>query len=185
MTIKNYLYCDQLAKQIQMILDRELPPECAKNISAGDFSLLPPPAHLSGYLPAVLIDNTDVRIQDVNAVWDIVKMEHRFDIHYLYPYDFRTSQHVPAVAKTNLALVANVLFGYRGLAGFEIPSSDTQAGGYIEDTRVEAVRFDCAETKLFRVIEVPMAVSTIEYSVHFRTFQRQRPKGAGAERSVI
>lgn len=170
--IKNYIYCDRIGEQIRKLLDRELPTECAKNISTGDFSILPEPERLTAYLPAVLIHNTNVQVQDINAGLDLVLTENHFEVLYLYPYDFKRMEDVPAIAKENLRMIANVLMNHRTLEGYTVEPSEHEAGGILTTSRVDVIRFDSAETKLFRSIEVPMAVGVIEYVTEFRTYQR-------------
>lgn len=167
----NYFYCDKIAEQIRTLLDKELPVECARNISTGDFGILPEPSHLIEYLPAVLIRNTDVVVHDVNAALEIVLTENKYEIMYLYPYTFSEMQDVPAQAKRNLQMIANVLMRHRTLDGFGMSPSEEEAGGILLSGKVDQLHFDSAETKLFRTIDVPMAVGVIDYIAEFRTYQ--------------
>lgn len=172
--MKNYLYCQQIGEKIKELLDRELSKECAKNISTGDFGILPEPENLNRYLPAVLIDNTAVNIEDVNPTLDIVRMEHVFDIYYLYPYSFMNMEDVSMQAKIYLGQIANSLMNYRGLEGLSFEAAKEESGGFIEGTSLEGIVFSSAETKLFRAMEIPANIGKLEYKVLFRTYQRRQ-----------
>lgn len=170
--MKNYLYSDKIAERIQALLDRELTAGCAKNVSIGDLSILPEPEELTDYLPAVLIHNTEVQVEDVNAGLDIVLTENHFEIMYLYPYTFAKMEDVPAEAKKHVNTIANLLMNHRTLEEYTVEPTEKEAGGQLLSSRVEAVRFDCAETKLFRAIDIPMSMGIIDYTAEFRTYQK-------------
>lgn len=169
--MKNYFYNDRIAQRLQMLLDKELPAECARNISTGEFGILPEPDSLAEYLPAVLIRNTGVALKEVNGALGIMMTENNFEIVYLYPYTFTQLQDVPDQARKNLQLIANLLLCSRTLDSFSVAPDQEEAGGILLAGKVKNLRFDSRETKLFRREEVPAVVGVIEYTAEFRTYQ--------------
>lgn len=169
--LKNYFYAEQIAQRIKEILDEHLSQECAKNISTGDFSILPEPERLDGYLPAVIIENGGLGVESANEQLAIYYMLHQFSIWYFYPYSFETMEDVPLKAKQHLHQIANVLMNFKRLDGFEIKRSETEAGGLVLGSSIQQLAYDNAETKLFRALDLPMFIGRIDYQVDFRTYQ--------------
>lgn len=169
--MKNYFYADQIAAMMREILNRELSQDCAKNISTGDFSILPEPEKLNAFLPAVIIENTEVDVQCANEALDIFYQPHQFALWYLYPYRFEVFEDTPKVAKAYVHEVANVLMNHMTLGGLDIAPSDTEAGGRVIASQVLRIAYDNAETKLFRALDLPMFIGRIDYQVDFRTYQ--------------
>lgn len=169
--MKNYFYADQIAARLRELLNRELSQECAKNISTGDFSILPEPEKLNNYLPAVIIENTSLEMDCANESLDIYYQPHQFAIWYFCPYRFEAFEDTPQIAKGHIHEVANVLMHYVTLDQFGIEPSNTEAGGRVIASQVLRIAYDNAETKLFRALELPMFIGRIDYQVDFRTYQ--------------
>lgn len=169
--MKNYFYTEQLAERIRDILNRELSGECARNISTGDFSILPEPENLNKYLSAVIIEHTALDISCANEQLDIFYQPHQFAVWYFYPYAFTEFENTPAKAMQYVHEVANVLMNYMTLDDLDISPSETEAGGRVIASQVLRIAYDNAETKLFRMLDLPMFIGRIDYQVDFRTYQ--------------
>lgn len=169
--MKNYFYTEQLAERIRDILNRELSEECARNISTGDFSILPEPESLNKYLPAVIVEHTALDVSCANEQLDIFYQPHQFAVWYFYPYAFTEFENTPKKAMQYVHEVANVLMNYMTLDGFEVEATETEAGGKVLSSQVQRIAYDNAETKLFRALDLPMFIGRIDFLVEFRTYQ--------------
>lgn len=169
--MKNYFYTTEIANKIKELLDEKLPIKVAKNISVGDFTVLPAPEKLEEYLPAVIIDTSDNDITDSNLALDIYSQQLTFDIYYLYPYTFKEFEDTPAEAIQRAEQVANTLMNYKTLEDFTIEPTETEAGGQVVTSAISSIDFDTAETKFFKALQIPAYISHIEYYLAFRTFR--------------
>ena len=167
----NYFYTDMIAEQIKTICDEELPVEIAKNISCGDFSILPEPEKLNDYLPAIIIKSKGVDTVETNKALGIFNMDYMFDVYYLFPYEFKEFEDTPKQAKLNTQKVANLFLNYPDLDEFNIEKSDYEQGGYVVDSEIGVIEFDSAETALFKMLDVPMCIGKIPLKIKFMTYQ--------------
>jgi hypothetical protein len=170
--MKNYFYTTEIANKIKELLDEKLPAEVAKNISVGDFTVLPAPEKLEEYLPAVIINLSNNDVVDSNLSLDIYSQQYTYDIHYLFPYRLREFEDTPIEAIKSAEYIANILMNYRTLNDFTIDPTENEAGGQVITSAISNLSFDNAETKLFRALEVPAYIVHIEYYLAFRTFRR-------------
>lgn len=169
--MKNYFYTTEIADAIKQLFDEKLPIEVAKNISTGDFTVLPAPSKLDEYLPAVIINLSDNDITDSNIALGIYTQQYTYDIYYLYPYTFKEFEDTPKEATINAEYIANVLMNHRTLNDFTVEPTETEAGGQILTSAISSLSFDNAETELFRALEIPAYIVHIEYYLAFRTFR--------------
>ena len=169
--MKNYFYTTEIADEIRRLLDEKLPIEVAKNISVGDFTILPAPEKLDEYLPAVIINLSDNDVVDSNIALDIYTQQYTYDIYYLYPYTFNEFEDTPVEAIQKAETIANTLMNYRTLDDFIIEPTEDESGGQVITSAISRLTFDNAETKLFRALEIPAYIVHIEYYLVFRTFR--------------
>lgn len=170
-SVKNYFYTTEIADAIKDLFDEKLPLQVAKNISVGDFTVLPAPDKLDEYLPAVIINISDNDVTDSNIALDIYTQQYTYDIYYLYPYTFKEFEDTPKEATKNAEYVANILMNYKTLNDFIINQDDDEAGGQIITSAISKLSFDNAEAKLFRALDIPAYIVHIEYYLAFRTFR--------------
>mgnify|MGYP001027098359 CR=1 FL=1 len=169
--MRNYFYTTDIAVEIKELLDRELPSRAAKNISVGDFTILPAPEKLDEYLPAVIINLSDNDVVDSNIALDIYTQQYTYDIYYLYPYTFKEFEDTPVEAIKKAEIIANTLMNNRTLGDLRVDPTEDEAGGQVITSAVSRITFDNAETKLFRALEIPAYIVHIEYYLAFRTFR--------------
>jgi len=169
--MKNYFYTTRIANKVKELLDEKLPIEVAKNISVGDFTVLPAPEKLEEYLPAIIIDTSNNNITDSNLALGIYTQQLTFDIYYLYPYTFKEFEDTPTEAIQKAEQIANILMNYRTLEDFVIEPTETEAGGQVITSAISGIDFDTAETKFFKALQIPAHISHIEYYLAFRTFR--------------
>lgn len=169
--MKNYFYTTEIADAIRDLFDEKLPQEVAKNISTGDFTVLPAPSKLEEYLPAVIINLSDNDVTDSNIALGIHTQQYTYDIYYLYPYTFKEFEDTPKKATKNAEYIANVLMNHRTLDDFTIEPTEMEAGGQVITSTISRLNFDNAETDLFRALEIPASIVHIEYYLAFRTFR--------------
>ncbi len=169
--MKNYFYTTEIADAVKELFDEKLPLEVAKNISTGDFTVLPAPDKLDDYLPAVIISISDKDVDWANMSLDISTQEDTYDIYYLFPYTFKEFEDTPKEATINAEYIANTLMNYRTLNDFTVEPTETEAGGQVITSAISSLSFDNAETKLFKALEVPAYIVHIEYYLAFRTFR--------------
>lgn len=169
--MKNYFYTTEIAKAIKELLDDKLPIDEIKNISVGDFTVLPAPDKLDEYLPAVIINLSDNDVVDSNIALDIYTQQYTYDIHLIYPYKFKEFEDTPVEAIKKAEMVANILMNHKTLDGFTIYSSEDEAGGQIVTSAISRLNFDNAETKMFRALDIPAYIVHIEYYLAFRTYR--------------
>ncbi|GMG96254.1 hypothetical protein [Tepidimicrobium xylanilyticum] len=169
--MKNYFYTTEIANKIRNLLDGKLPIEVAKNISVGDFTILPAPEKLDEYLPAVIINLSCNDLVDSNIALDVYTQQYTYDIYYLYPYTFREFEDTPVEAIQKAEVIANIFMNHKTIDDFKIEPTEKEAGGQIITSTVSRLTFDNAETKLFRALEIPAYIIHIEYYLAFRTFR--------------
>ncbi|CAK7055813.1 hypothetical protein [Tissierella sp.] len=169
--MKNYFYTTEIADAIRDLFDEKLPLEVAKNISVGDFTVLPAPSKLDDYLPAVIINLSDNDVTDSNIALGIYTQQYTYDIYYLYPYTFKEFQDTPKEATKNAEYIANILMNYRTLNDFIIEPTEVESGGRVITSAISSLSFDNAETKLFRALDIPAYIVHIEYYLAFGTFR--------------
>lgn len=169
--MKNYFYTTEIANKIKELLDEELPLEVAKNISVGDFTVLPQPKDLEEYLPAIIINLSDNDVVDSNIALDIYTQQYTYDIHYIYPYQFKEFEDTPVEAIQKAEMVANTLMNYKTLDDFIVEPTEEEAGGEIITSAIARLSFDNAETELFKALEIPAYIIHIEYYLAFRTYR--------------
>lgn len=171
--MKNFFYSNELALKIEEILDANLP-ATIKNISTGDFSILPMPddQKFHEYFPAVIIHLKDVENTTANKALQIYQQEYSFEISYIYPYTFETFEDVPASARVNVQKVANIFMNNPRLEDFVMAKTNEEAGGQVLTSKVQMIHFDNAESEVFRNLEIPISVAVLEYVVAFRTYQK-------------
>ena len=169
--MRNYFYTTDIAVEIKELLDRELPSRAAKNISVGDFTILPAPEKLDEYLPAVIINLSDNDVVDSNIALDIYTQQYTYDIYYLYPYTFKEFEDTPVEAIKKAENVANILMNHKTLDDFTVPPSEGEVGGQIITSAISRLNFDNAETKMFRALDIPAYIVHIEYYLAFRTYR--------------
>ena len=167
----NYFYTEQIAEQIKKICDEELPVEIAKNISCGDFSILPEPESLNDYLPAIIINSKGVSTTETNKAASIFNMNYTFEVYYLFPYEFKEFEDTPRQAKVNAQKVANLFLNYPDLDEFEVEQTDNEQGGYVAESEIGIIEFESAETALFKMLDVPMSICKIPLTINFMTYQ--------------
>lgn len=178
--MKNFFYSTEIGDQIKHLLDTILDEDEAKNITTGDFSVLPDPEKLNDFLPAVVITLRQNVINNGNSQLGAVSVPYIYDIYYLYPYSFKEFEDIPAASKKITEKISNIFLNYPNLVitedeendpyrtpKFEIEKSDTEAGGYVTSSEVIAIDYDNAETKLFNLLEWPMATARIQLQVEF------------------
>lgn len=168
--MKNYFYSNDIANKIKELLDAKLPADI-KNISVGGFDILPAPDRLNEFLPAVIISSEESEITDANKAMDIMLQEYVYTIYYLYPYTFSEFEDTPSKSRQGAEKVANALINYRTLDDLVIDPTEHEAGGQIITSAISSIKFDNAETKFFRTLEIPASIAIIEYLVAFRTFK--------------
>ncbi len=169
--MKNYFYTTEIAKAIRELLDDKLPIDEIKNISVGDFTVLPAPDKLDEYLPAVIINLSDNDIVDSNIALDIYTQQYTYDIHLIYPYKFKEFEDAPVEAIKKAENVANILMNHKTLDDFTVPPSEGEVGGQIITSAISRLNFDNAETKMFRALDIPAYIVHIEYYLAFRTYR--------------
>lgn len=169
--MKNYFYTTEVADRIKELFDNELPLDIAKNISVGDFTVLPAPDKLEEYLPAVIINVSEQDVTDSNLSLDIFTQQYTYDIYYLYPYTFKEFEDTPKTATKNAEYVANLLMNFRTLDDFKVESNDFEAGGEVITSAISKLDYDNAETKLFRSLDIPAHITHIEFYLAFRTYR--------------
>jgi|GEM_PF-6480330 len=169
--MKNYFYTTEIANAIKELLDDKLPIDEVKNISVGDFTVLPAPDKLDEYLPAVIINLSDNDVVDSNIALDIYTQQYTYDIHLIYPYKFKEFEDTPVEAIKKAEMVANILMNHKTLDDFIIYSSEDEAGGQIVTSAISRLNFDNAETKMFRALDIPAYIVHIEYYLAFRTYR--------------
>ena len=169
--MKNYFYTTEVADKMKELFDRELPLDIAKNISVGDFTVLPAPDKLEEYLPAVIINVSEQDVSDSNLSLDIFTQQYTYDLYYLYPYTFKEFEDTPKKATKNAEYVANLLMNLRTLEDFTIDPTSLEAGGQVVTSAISKLDYDNAETKLFRSLDIPAHITHIEYYLAFRTFR--------------
>lgn len=170
--IKNYFYSIEIANRIKEILDNELPEEF-KNISTGDFSILPPPDRLEEFLPAVIIDVDNNNFKSLNAHNGMTNQVYKFSINYIYPYDFKAFQDTSAIARKNAETIGNILLNYPTLNDFFIERNEKEIGGEITSSTINEIKFDNAETQFFRALDIPASIVEIPFEVSFITYERR------------
>lgn len=169
--MKNYFYTTDIANRIKDLLDDNLSLEVVKNISVGDFTVLPQPEKLEEYLPAVIINLSENDVVDSNIVLDIYTQQYTYDIHFIYPYTFKEFEDTPVEAIEKAEAVANVLMNYKTLNDFVVDPTEVESGGQVVTSAISRLRFDNAETELFRAINIPAYIVNIEYYLAFRTYR--------------
>jgi len=169
--MKNYFYTSEIANAIKELLDEKLPIDEIKNISVGDFTVLPAPDELDEYLPAVIINLADNEVVDSNIALDIYTQQYTYDIHLVFPYRFKEFEDTPVEAIKKAEMVANILMNYKTLDDFMVEADEYEAGGQILTSAISSLNFDNVETKMFRALEIPAYIVHIEYYLAFRTFR--------------
>jgi len=171
--LKNYFYSNEIGERIRGLIDTKVSAECAKNVSVGDISILPAPDKLNEYLPAVLITTNEVENVSTNENLDISYTPYYYTIYYLYPYTYENDSNTEIEAKKYAQEVANVLMNYRTLDNFKIPALDTEIGGLVIYSKLSNIKFDSAESEVFRALEVPAKIITMDFAVGFRTYRKE------------
>lgn len=169
--MRNYFYTDKLAARIQELLAAALSESTARNISTGDFGILPAPDYLNDYLPAIIIEQTQLEVTCAHEGLGIFYQPHQFCLWYFYPYEFNDWEPTAQKGARYLQEVANVLMNQPTLSDYRIEPSPAEAGGRVINAQVLRLSYDNAETKLFRAMELPLFVGRIDYQVDFRTYQ--------------
>ena len=168
--MKNYFYTTEIGEKIKDLLNEKLPDDI-KNISVGDFTVLPAPDKLEEYLPAVIINLNDNDVVDSNIALDIYTQQYTYDIYFIYPYQFREFEDTPSEAIKRAEEIANILINYKTLDDFIVDPADDEVGGQIITSAISKLTFDNAETKMFRALEIPAYIVHIEYYLAFRTYR--------------
>lgn len=169
--MKNYFYTTEIANKIKELLDEKLPTDEIKNISVGDFTVLPAPDKLDEYLPAVIINLSDNDVVDSNIALGIYTQQYTYDIHLIYPYQFKEFEDTPTEAIKKAELIANILMNHKTLDDFIVEADENEAGGQIVTSAISRLTFDNAETKMFRALDIPAYIVHIEYYLAFRTYR--------------
>jgi hypothetical protein len=169
----NYFYSDRLAERIKALLDEHLPDEAARNISVGDFSVLPDPDEYAAHFPAVVISADEMENIAANASKGIFYTPYHFTVYYFYPYTFDGDESAVRQGKRYAEAVANVLMNLPSLDGFEVECSETEAGGMVVASELSRIRYDSAEQAFFRELGLPLSIAAISFSVDFRTYAKE------------
>lgn len=168
--MKNYFYSNVIAEQIRTLLDENLSEEVSKNITVGDFSVLPSPKNLNEYLPAIVISLAEMDNKCANETLNVMYTPYYFNIYYIYPYTFESNMNPEKRGRRNAEKVANVLMNFRTLDGFKIKKSEVEAGGLVIHSVLSNIKYESLEDEFFRRVEIPMHISSIEFCVGFRTY---------------
>lgn len=171
MEINNFLYPEQISDRLKEMLNTSLGEREARNISTGDFKMLPEPDKLNEYLPAVIISNTGVDIIEANNEIGIYLEKYLFTIYFLYPYEFDSFKDTPRDMKIIANKIANTFMSYPTLNRLIIQASENEQGGEVVGAAIKKIGYDNAETQMFSLLELPMATATLFMEVDFRTYQ--------------
>ena len=98
-------------------------------------------------------------------------MDYTFEVYYLFPYEFKEFEDTPRQAKINAQKVANLFLNYPDLDEFDVEQTDDEQGGYVVESKIGIIEFDSAETALFKMLDVPMAICKIPLTINFMTYQ--------------
>lgn len=169
--MKNFFYEEQVMEKVKEILN-SLTEEQAKNITCGDFSVLPLPEELGNYLPAVIITAVETEPEFANRVSETLYTPYTFHINYIYPYTFKALEDTPRESKKVAYTIANLFLNNRTLGDLEIPRGETEAGGKVLDCMITKIDFNPAENTFFTALEIPASVAEITLEVDFRTYQK-------------
>ena len=170
---RNYFYSNEIAEQIKSLLDENLPKDAAKNITVGDFSVLPDPDTYHEYLPAVIISTNEMTVTSANLNRRIFHTPYNYTIYYLTPYTFEQDTDAVKEAKSNAEVIANILIGDHTLDGFEIDMAYDEAGGVVVSSALSRIRYDSAERAFFRELRLPVSIASIDFTVDFRTYAKE------------
>lgn len=170
--MKNYFYPNEIACKIKQLINDNISSVSAKNITVGDFSVLPQPKDLPKYLPAVLINNDEIVNVFANESLNIAYTPYYYSIYYIYPYTFEhvSSTETEINTKKYINELSNVLMNFRTLDNFKIEKNDNEAGGLVVYSKLSNIEFDTAESEFFRGLKIPVNISKITFCVGFRTF---------------
>ena len=171
--MKNYFYSNEIAEHIKTLLDENLPTDAAKNITVGDFSVLPDPDTYNEYLPAVIISANEMTVTSANLNRRIFHTPYNYTIYYLTPYTFEQDSDAVTEAKTNAEAIANILISDHTLDQFEIYPTYDEAGGQVVTSELSRIRYDSAEQAFFRELRLAVSVASIDFTVDFRTFAKE------------
>ena len=171
--MENYFYSNEIAEQIKFLLDENLPKEAAKNITVGDFTVLPDPDAYTEYLPAVIIITHEMTVSAANIHRRIFHTPYNYTIYYLFPYTFEPGSDPVQLCKKNAEAILNILISDHTLDGFEIDKTYDEAGGQVVTSEMSRIRYDSAEQAFFRELRLPVAIASINFTVDFRTFDKE------------
>ena len=171
--MENYFYSNEIAEHIKFLLDENLPKEAAKNITVGDFTVLPDPDTYTEYLPAVIISTNEMAVTSANLSRRIFHTPYNYTIYYLFPYTFEPGTEPVKQCQKNAEAIANILINDHTLDGFEIDKTYDEAGGMVVTSEMSRIRYDNTEQAFFRELRLPVSVASINFSVDFRTFDKE------------
>lgn len=169
--MKNYFYEDLLLDRIKEMID-VLPHDAAKNITCGDFSVLPMPEELGEYLPAIIIGSSVTEPEFANRVSEILYTPFIFKIHYIFPYSYVAMNDTPKQAKKIVYQVANIFLNNPTLGDLTVERNPTEAGGAVINCMITKIDFNPAENSFFTALEIPASVAEITLEIEFRTYQK-------------
>lgn len=170
--MKNYFYSNEIATRIRDLINENISEEAAKNISVGDFSILPYPDKLVDYLPAVIISTDTIENKFANESSSVSYTPYYFSIYYIYSYTYEGDSNAERDGKKYAQEIANVLMNFRTLNDFKILASEIEVGGLVVSSMLSNIDFDNTKHEFFRSLEIPAHISKIEFCVGFRTYQQ-------------
>ena len=160
MTVRRRVFANKLSSLICETLSSYKELDFLVTISKGDLSLLPAPEDFDKFMPAVIVDPTDVYLA-YSTNKSIAGSKYDFDIKYLKYYNGEYCLDVKEEAIAEGETIADVLMGDITL------NSTILEEGRVIDTELVHIGFNAEESQIFSNLELPVVVININYVIHF------------------
>lgn len=170
--IKNYFYDGIVSERIKEILEENLTGDLNfKSIVFGDYSALPVGLddEFDDFFPAVLIYPSSNHKYDQNPVMNAIVHNVAFNIDYVYP-DTGEDVDILRTCVNNTQKISSILVHKRTLDDFCVDKSDTEVGCRVMGSEISRIQYDSEVGKVFRDLQVPLAVSSITYNVQIQGY---------------
>jgi hypothetical protein len=160
LSVRRRIFANTISDLIINLLEQTPSLGFIKTITKGDLSLLPAPEQYPEFMPAVLVDITDV-FNHVHIGSTVSASAYEFTITYLKYYDIAYEYDVKQSSIKESELIADTLMEDITLKNIIIPD------GRILETRTPHIGINSDQNQVFKNLKLPVIVTDINYVVYF------------------
>lgn len=160
MSVRRRVFANTLSSLICATLESSEELQFLRTISKGDLSLLPEPEFFKDYMPAVIVDPTDVYIK-YSTNPSIAGSKYDFDITYLKYYNSEYNLNIKEEAITEGETIADVLMDDLTL------KSAILEEGRVLNSEVVHIGFNSEQSQIFTNLKLPVIVVSINFIIYF------------------